>query len=154
MRYSWETLKVLHCFFLSRASWIQWRSPSLGVSGREASWDPVWVACCVFRSFVCLSVLFVPPLFVPTSLLVSLSSSPFSLPSHLLSPSFHPFLPAFHLPPSFSRYLTTEVILLPLRPASLTHKNPQGREIIRGKRPVGRKEWSFDRSIFVWFKLK
>ena len=28
------------------------------------------------------------------------------------------------------------VILLPLRPASLTHKNPQGRKII----PVGRKE--------------
>ena len=34
----------------------------------------------------------------------------------------------------------SSVILLPLRPASLTHKNPQRRKIIRGMRPVGRKE--------------
>ena len=35
---------------------------------------------------------------------------------------------------------TKSVILLPLRPASLTRKNPQGRKRIHGKRPVGRKE--------------
>ena len=34
------------------------------------------------------------------------------------------------------------VILLPLRPASLTHKNPQRHKIIHGMRPVGCKEWS------------
>ena len=32
------------------------------------------------------------------------------------------------------------VILLPLRPASLRCKNPQGRKIIHGMRPAGRKE--------------
>ena len=35
---------------------------------------------------------------------------------------------------------TMPVILLPLRPASLTHKNPQGRKIVHGTRPVGCKE--------------
>ena len=39
------------------------------------------------------------------------------------------------------------VILLPLHPASLTHKNPQRRKIIHGTRPVGRKDRSIDRSI-------
>ena len=39
------------------------------------------------------------------------------------------------------------VILLPLLPASLTHKNPQRRKIIHGMRPVGRKERSINRSI-------
>ena len=38
------------------------------------------------------------------------------------------------------------VILVALRPASLTHKNPQGRKIIHGMRPVGRKDRS-NRSI-------
>ena len=44
------------------------------------------------------------------------------------------------------------VILLPLRPASLTRKNPQGRKIIHGTHPAGCKEWSFDRSIYAWLK--
>ena len=35
--------------------------------------------------------------------------------------------------------------LLPLRPVSLTHKNPQRRKIIHGMRPLGRKEQSIDR---------
>ena len=32
------------------------------------------------------------------------------------------------------------VILLSLRPVSLTHKNPKERKIIHGMRPVGRKD--------------
>ena len=44
------------------------------------------------------------------------------------------------------------VILLPLCSASLAHKNPQGRKIIQGTHPAGCKEWSFDRSIYVWLK--
>ena len=36
------------------------------------------------------------------------------------------------------------VILLPLRPASLTHKNHQRRKIIYGIRPVGRKDRSIE----------
>ena len=40
------------------------------------------------------------------------------------------------------------VILLPLRPASLTHKNPPKRKIIHGMRSVGRKEQSIDLKIF------
>ena len=42
------------------------------------------------------------------------------------------------------------VILLPLRPVSLTHKNPQRRKIIHGTRPVGRKDRSIDRSEHVY----
>ena len=42
------------------------------------------------------------------------------------------------------------VILLPLRPASLTHKNPQRRKIIHGTRPVGRKDRSIDQSEHVY----
>ena len=41
------------------------------------------------------------------------------------------------------------MILLPLRPASLTHKNPVRREIILGMRPVGRKDRSIDPFVFV-----
>ena len=41
------------------------------------------------------------------------------------------------------------MILLPLRPASLTHKNPQRRKIIHGMRPAGRKERSNDLKIFL-----
>ena len=43
------------------------------------------------------------------------------------------------------------MILLYLRPASLTHKNPQRRNIIHGMRPVERKDRSIDRSegVFV-----
>ena len=114
MRYSWETLKVLHCFFLSRASWIQWRSPSLGVRGREAWWDQVWVACCVFRSFARLSLLpsrlfsslllsfcsCIPscPLSVFTSLLALVSIT--SILAYLPSSSLHPSIatPFFPLP--------------------------------------------------------
>ena len=110
MRYSWETLKVLHCFFLSRASWIQWRSPSLGVSGREASWDQVWVACCVFRSFVHPSLLpgrlssalplsFCPCLYPSLPIL-----SPFSLPFQLLFPFLPPCLPPLFVPQSLPHY--------------------------------------------------
>ena len=40
------------------------------------------------------------------------------------------------------------VILLPLCPASLTHENPQGRKIIHGMRPVGRKQRSTNLKIF------
>ena len=40
-----------------------------------------------------------------------------------------------------------QVILLPLRPASLTHKNPQRSKIIHGMRPIGYKDQSIDRSI-------
>ena len=40
------------------------------------------------------------------------------------------------------------VILLPLSPASLMHKNPQRRKvIIHGMRPVGRKNRSIDLDI-------
>ena len=38
----------------------------------------------------------------------------------------------------------TAVILLPQRPATLTHKNPQRRKIICGMRPVGRKDRLID----------
>ena len=40
------------------------------------------------------------------------------------------------------------VILLPLGPASLTHKNPQRRKIIHGMRPAGHKERSIDLKMF------
>ena len=36
------------------------------------------------------------------------------------------------------------MILLPPRPTSLRHKNPQNRKIIQGMRPVGRKDRSID----------
>ena len=42
------------------------------------------------------------------------------------------------------------VILLPLRPASLTHENTQRRKIIHDMRPVGRKERSMNLKIFLW----
>ena len=38
-------------------------------------------------------------------------------------------------------------MLLPLRPVSLTHKNPQRRKIIHGIHPVGHKDQSINRSI-------
>ena len=41
------------------------------------------------------------------------------------------------------------VILLPLGPASLMHKNPQRRKIIHGIRPSGGKERSIDLMIFL-----
>ena len=41
------------------------------------------------------------------------------------------------------------MILLPLRPASLTHKNPVRREVILGMRLVGRKDRSIDPFVFV-----
>ena len=43
----------------------------------------------------------------------------------------------------------TTVILLPLRPASLTHKSPQRRKIIHCMRPVGRKDRSIDLKMFL-----
>ena len=36
------------------------------------------------------------------------------------------------------------MILLPLRPTYLTHKNLQRRKIIQGMRPIGRKDRSID----------
>ena len=44
--------------------------------------------------------------------------------------------------------VNTAVILLPLRPASMTHKNPQRRKIIHGLRPVGRKVRCIDLNTF------
>ena len=46
-------------------------------------------------------------------------------------------------------------ILLPLRPRSLTHKNPQRRKIICGMRPVGGNDRSIDRSedVFVQYNI-
>ena len=44
---------------------------------------------------------------------------------------------------------TTPVILFPLHPASLMHKNPQRHKIIHGIRPVGRKDRSIDLNPFV-----
>ena len=38
--------------------------------------------------------------------------------------------------------------MLPLRPASQTHKDPQRRKIIREMRPVGRRERSIELKIF------
>ena len=42
------------------------------------------------------------------------------------------------------------VILLPLRPASLAHKNPQRRKLIHGMRPVGGKDRSINQSEHVF----
>ena len=41
------------------------------------------------------------------------------------------------------------VILLPLHPASLTHKNPQKRKIICGMHPVGHKDRLIDLKMFL-----
>ena len=41
------------------------------------------------------------------------------------------------------------MILLPLRPASLTYKNPQRRTKVYGMRHVGRKDRSFDLKMFL-----
>ena len=41
-------------------------------------------------------------------------------------------------------------ILLPLRAASLTNKNPQRRKIIHGMRPVGRKDLLIDLNMHVY----
>ena len=41
-------------------------------------------------------------------------------------------------------------ILLPLRPASVMHKNPQRHKIIHGMRPVGCKERWIDLKIPFW----
>ena len=44
------------------------------------------------------------------------------------------------------------MILLPLRPASLTHKNPQRRKIIHDMHPIGYKDQSIDQSINVFWQ--
>ena len=41
------------------------------------------------------------------------------------------------------------VILVSLRPASLTHKNPQRRKIFHGTRPAGRKDRSIDLNMCI-----
>ena len=41
------------------------------------------------------------------------------------------------------------VILLPLHPVSLPHKNPQRRKIIHGIHPVGHKDQSITQSIWI-----
>ena len=46
-----------------------------------------------------------------------------------------------------------DVILLPLRPASLIHNNPQRRKIIREMRPVGLKERSIDLKMIFWYNI-
>ena len=48
------------------------------------------------------------------------------------------------------------MILLFLRPASLTHKNPQRRPKVHGMRPVGHKYRSIDRSedVFVEYPVR
>ena len=51
--------------------------------------------------------------------------------------------------PSVLNRLPFTVILLPLCPAYLMHKNPQRRKIIHGMRPVGRKERLIDLKI-LW----
>ena len=43
----------------------------------------------------------------------------------------------------------SDFVLLPLRPAFVTHKNPQRRKIIHGMRPVGRKDQSIDLNICI-----
>ena len=43
------------------------------------------------------------------------------------------------------------MILLPLRPASLTQQNPQRRKIVHGMRPTGRKDRSED--VFVEYPV-
>ena len=45
--------------------------------------------------------------------------------------------------------MSVTVILLPLRPASLTHKNPQRHKIICGKHPVGHKDRLIDLKMFL-----
>ena len=53
---------------------------------------------------------------------------------------------------SRSRYYENKVVvpsdLLPPHPASLTHKNPQRRNIIHGMHPVGHKERWIDLNFF------
>ena len=44
----------------------------------------------------------------------------------------------------------TAVILLPLRPVSLTPKNPQRGKIIHEMRPIRRKERLIDLKLFWW----
>ena len=56
-----------------------------------------------------------------------------------------PFPPA----PPCKRKSCCLVILLPLHPASLTHKNQQMHEIIHGMRPVGRKDQSIDLNMCI-----
>ena len=45
--------------------------------------------------------------------------------------------------------VSSAVTLLPLRPASLTHRNPQRRKIIHGMRPEGRKDRSIDLNVCI-----
>ena len=44
------------------------------------------------------------------------------------------------------------VILLPLRPASLIHKNPQRRKMIHSMCPVGCKDRSLDLNVCIFKK--
>ena len=46
-----------------------------------------------------------------------------------------------------------DVILFPLRFASLKHKNPQRRKIIHEMCPVGRKERSIDLKMILWYNI-
>ena len=54
--------------------------------------------------------------------------------------------------------MTITMILVPLHPVSLTHKNPKDAKEFCGMCPVGRKDWSIDLKmffcrniLFVWF---
>ena len=46
-----------------------------------------------------------------------------------------------------------DVILFPLRPASLMHKNPQRGKIIHELCPVGCKERSIDLKMIFWYNI-
>ena len=45
--------------------------------------------------------------------------------------------------------MSVTVILLPLRPASLMHKNPQRHKIMCGMHPVGHKDQLIDLKMFL-----
>ena len=46
-----------------------------------------------------------------------------------------------------------DVILFPLCPATLMHKNPHRRKIIHEMRPVERKERSIDLKMIFWYNI-
>ena len=46
-------------------------------------------------------------------------------------------------------FVNSPVILLPLHPGSLTHKNSQRHEITCGMRPIGRKDQLIDLKMFL-----
>ena len=112
-RYSWETLMVIIVSFLPELlEFSEDRHPWESVEEKLHEIRYELLVVCFDHSFVYFS-------FVLTSLRPYPSPCvpvpfPFSLASQLLSPSLHPFLPVFHLPPSLSRYLIPSSLSLPL----------------------------------------